>query len=166
MKAFCTEQLEPKSKHSPAVSLAAQGCREPDSQGNSTRWQRFETEVQDIKSQNSNLQDLQEYFLPCPSATAATQDHLLHFCSFKTFFSIKFIKATVFPAGADRPCCQVSLDALFALFSTWDLSDPTVYWSKNLDTRVKLLGGDCCCYSRSGSRCSHCELGQDTNPSL
>lgn len=130
MKAFCTEQLEPKSKHSPAVSLAAQGCHEPESQGNSTHWQRFETEIQDIKSQNSNLQDLQEYFLPCPSAAICPQlpsrDYLLHFCSLKIFFSIKLIKATIFPAGADRPCCQVSPAAPFALFSTWISQIPQI----------------------------------------
>lgn len=40
---------------------------------------------------------------------------------------------------------------LSSLSSPHGISQIPVYWSKNLDTRVKLLGGDCYCYSRSGS---------------
>jgi len=59
-----------------------------------------------------------------------SRDYLLHFSSFKIFFPIKPIKGTIFPAGADRPCCQVSPAAQFALFSTWDLSDPSLLKQK------------------------------------
>lgn len=120
MKALCTEQLEPKSKHNLAVFLAEQGCH--------WSWASQEkslllTKVWDSGSrvegsQNCNLQDFQEeYFEPYPSATAGIQKLPPLFLSFKYFFPITLIKATTFSAGIVRTC-QVSPDAQISWLSS------------------------------------------------
>lgn len=163
MKALCTEQLEPKSKHNLAVFLAEQGCHWSwASQEKSLYWQRFETVVQELKGVRTAIcrifkKNILNLIL---LLQLASRNYLPYFSPLNNFFPITLIKATTFSAGIVRTIqtCQVSPDAQISWLSSPygnsqvpQLSEAWIWtWDSSFHEGI-------CYTSRPSSKHSHCE---------